>query len=43
MPDCHTFVSYFRGFQMSTILRVLWPTALKLGCIANFDMLFLVM
>ena len=22
---------------------VLWPTALKLGCVANFDMLFLVM
>ena len=27
---------------MSTISRV-WPTALKLGCITNFDMLFLVM
>ena len=42
MPDCHTFVSYFRVFQMSTIPRV-WLTALKLGCITNFDMLFLVM
>ena len=27
---------------MSTIPRV-WPTALKLGCVTNFDMLFLVM
>ena len=42
MPDCHTFVSYFRVFQMSTIPRV-WPTALKLGCIINFDTLFLLM
>ena len=33
--------SYFRVFQMSTISRV-WPTALKLGCITNLDMLFLV-
>ena len=42
MPDCH--VSYFWGFQMSTILRVFGlPTALKLGCLTNFDMLFLVM
>ena len=38
----HTFVSYFRVFQMSTISRV-WPTALKLGCITNLDMLFLMM
>ena len=22
MADCHTFVSYFRGFRMSTIPRV---------------------
>ena len=42
MADYHTFVSYFRGFQMSTILRVC-PTAPKLGCITNFDTLFLVM
>ena len=35
-------LSYFRVFQMSTISCV-WPTALKLGCIANFDMVFLVM
>ena len=34
--------SYFRVFQMSTIPSV-WPTALKLGCLTNFDMLFLVM
>ena len=32
----------FLGFQMSTTSRV-WPTALKLGCVTNFDMLFLVM
>ena len=42
MPDCHTFVSHFRVFQMSAIPRV-WPTALKLGCITNLDTLFLVM
>ena len=36
-------VSYFRVFQMSAIPRVFWPTALKLGWITNFDMLFLVM
>ena len=36
-------VSYFRVFQMPTIPRVVWPTALKLGCITNVDMLFLVM
>ena len=40
--DCHTFVSYFRVFQMSTIPR-LWPIDLKLGCLINFDKLFLVM
>ena len=40
MPDCHTFVSYFLVFQMSAILRVC-HSALKLGCITNFDMLFL--
>ena len=32
----------FWVFQVSTISRVLL-TALKLGCITNFDMLFLVM
>ena len=42
MPDCHTFVSYFLVFQMSAITRV-WPTALKLGCVTNFDTLFLMM
>ena len=41
-PYYHTFVSYFQVFEMSTISRV-WPTALKLGCVTNFDMLFLVM
>ena len=44
MPACHTFVSYFGVFQMSTISRVFaYSTALKLGCITNFDTLFLVM
>ena len=36
-PYCHTSVSYFRVFQMSAIPRVF-----GLGCITNFDMLFLV-
>ena len=36
-------VTYFRVFQMSAIPRVVWPTALKLGCVTNLDMLFLVM
>ena len=31
-------VLYFRVFQMSTIPR-LWSTALKLGCVTNFDTL----
>ena len=35
----HTFVSYFRVFQMSAF----WPAALKFDCISNFDMLSLVM
>ena len=42
MVDYHTFVFYFRVFQKFAISRV-WSTALKRGCIANFDMLFLVM
>ena len=37
--DFHTFVSYFRVFHMSTILPCVWPTALNLGSIVNFDML----
>ena len=28
-------------FQMSVVPRVFWPTALKLGCMTSFDMLFL--
>ena len=40
-PHCHTFVSYFRVFHwhvgMSAISVCVWPTALKLGCITNFD------
>ena len=43
MTDYHTFVSNcFRVFQISAVPRV-WPTALKLGCVTNFDMLFLVL
>ena len=41
MPDCHTCL-LFSGFSNVYIPRV-WLTALKLGCITNFDMLFLVM
>ena len=40
-PYCHTFVSYFPVFQMSAIPHVFWPSFLKLGCVTNFDMLFL--
>ena len=42
MPDCHTFVSYFWVFTNVYHSACVWPTALKLGCITNFDMLFLV-
>ena len=42
-PDCHTFVSYFPGFSNVYHLACVWLTALKLGCVTNFDMLFLVM
>ena len=41
--EYHTFVSYFLGFSNVYYLACVWPTALKLGCITNFDMLFLVM
>ena len=33
----------FSGFSNVCHSACVWPTALKLGCIANFDMLFLVM
>ena len=36
MPDCHTFVSYFWGFQMTTIPH-------KLGRVSNLDTFFLLM
>ena len=39
----HTFVSYFRVFQMSVILWLFGWTFLKLGCITNFDMLSLIL
>ena len=39
----HTFVSYFPGFSNVYHFACVWPTALKLGCITNFDTLFLVM
>ena len=38
-----TTIHLSRAFQMSAIPRVFGPTALKLGCITNSDMLFLVM
>ena len=41
MPDCHTFVSYFRVFQMSTIPRVfgqqLWKLAVSLILTCSFS------
>ena len=41
MPDCHTFVSYFRGFQMPTISRVfghqLWNLAALLILTCSFS------
>ena len=33
----------FSGFSNVCHSAAFWPTALKLGCIANFDMLSLVM
>ena len=33
----------FLGFSNVFHFVCVWPTALKLGCITNFDMLFLVM
>ena len=33
----------FSGFSNVYHFTCVWPTALKLGCITNFDMLFLVM
>ena len=41
--DYHTFASYFPVFSNDYHFACVWPTALKLGSIANFDMLFLVM
>ena len=31
------------GLPYHTYFACVWPTALKLGCVTNFDMLFLVM
>ena len=42
MSDCHTFL-LFSGFSNVYHSACVWPTALKLGCITNFDMLFLMM
>ena len=40
---CSTSLSNVRVFRMSVLFRVFaGPTALKLGCITNFDLLFLV-
>ena len=33
----------FSGFSNVCHSACVWPTALKLGCVTNFDMLFLVM
>ena len=41
--DYHTFCLLFSGFSNVCHSAAVWPTALKLGCITNFDMLFLVM
>ena len=38
----HLSTIFSNAFKMSTI-QCVWPTALKLDCINNFDMLFLVM
>ena len=43
MPDCHTFVSYSSGFSNVYHSTCVSPTVPELGCISNFDMLFLVM
>ena len=43
----HAWVPYicllFSGFSNVYRSACVWPTALKLGCVTNFDMLFLVM
>ena len=36
---CFLFVLFLNVYHSACV----WPTALKLGCITNFDMLFLVM
>ena len=40
--DYHTFL-LFSSFSNVCHSPFVWPTALKLGCITNYDMLFLVM
>ena len=40
-PSSHTLSSIF-GFTNVYHFACVWPKALKLGCITNFDMLFLV-
>ena len=42
--DCHTFV-FFLVFSPPDVCHsaCVWPAALKLGCVTNSDMLFLVM
>ena len=44
---CLTAILYvcllFSGFSNVYHFMCVWPTALKLGCVTNFDMLFLVM
>ena len=43
MPDLPYICLLFSGFSNVYHSACVWPTALKLGCITNFDMLFLVM
>ena len=44
LTDCCTFFSLSLSFFFNVCHSVgVWPTALKLGCVTNFDMLFLVM
>ena len=41
LTDIHLYL--FSSFSNVCHSACVWPTALKLGCISNFDMLFLVM
>ena len=44
MPDCAPYICHlFSGFSNVCHSACIWPTALKLGCVTNLDMLFLVL